>query len=93
MLEDMAVTTKLHSEIELLSGKCELPVIRYFQTAAFSVGFDLDAIAHERSSHFKRFNTKSQRMQQIEKNKHNAKKKIVSGLRARHFKTSASMDF
>ena len=44
MLEDMAVTTKLHS-LELSSGKCDVPVIRYFQTAAFSVGFE-----HERPS-------------------------------------------
>ena len=57
MLEDMAVTTKLHS-LELSSGKCDVPVIRYFQTAAFSVGFE-----HERPSRIKRFNTKSQRMQ------------------------------
>ena len=34
-----------------------------FQTAAVSVGFDLNAIEHERSSSMKRFNTKSQRMQ------------------------------
>ena len=27
-----------------------MPVIRYFQTAVFSVGFDLDATEHERSS-------------------------------------------
>ena len=33
------------------------------QTAAFSVGFDVDAIKHERSSRFKRFNIKNQRMQ------------------------------
>ena len=44
------------------SGK-NVPVIQYFQTAAFSVGFDLDAIEQERWSRFKRFNTKSQRMQ------------------------------
>ena len=36
-----------------------MPVIRYFQTAAFSVGFDLDAIEHERLSRFKRFNIES----------------------------------
>ena len=42
-----------------------MPVIRYFQTAAFSIGFDLDAIEHERSSRIKRFNTKSQRMQKV----------------------------
>ena len=62
MLADMAVATELHS-VELSSGKCDVPVIRYFQTAAFSVGFDLDAIEHERSSRIKRVNTKSQRMQ------------------------------
>ena len=52
----------MHS-VELSSGKCDVLVIRYFQTAAFSVRFDLDAIEHERSSRIKRFNTKSQRMQ------------------------------
>ena len=34
MLEDMAMETKLH-RVELSSGKCDVPVIRYFQTAAF----------------------------------------------------------
>ena len=62
MLAGMAVATSFHS-VELSSGKCDVPVIRYFQTAAFSVGFDLDAIEHERSSRIKRANTKSQRMQ------------------------------
>ena len=62
MLEGMAVGTKLNS-LELSSGKCDVPVIRYFQTAAFSGGFDLDAIEHERLSRIKRFIIKSQRMQ------------------------------
>ena len=41
------------------SGKYDV-VIRYFQTAAFSVGFNLDTIEHKRSSRYKHFNNKSQ---------------------------------
>ena len=58
VLEDMAVATQLH-RVEVSSGKCDV----HFQTAVFSVGFEVDAIEHERSSRFKRFNINSQRMQ------------------------------
>ena len=61
MLADMAVATELHS-VELSSGKCDV-LISYFQTAVFSIGFDVDAIKHERSLRFKRFNIKRQRIQ------------------------------
>ena len=55
-----AVATELHC-VELSSGKSDA-LIRHFQPAAFSVGSDVDAIKHERSSpRFIRFNSKSQR--------------------------------
>ena len=62
MLAAMAVATQLHT-MELSSVKCDVPVTRYFKTAAFSVGFDIDAIEHEISSRIKVFKTKTRRIQ------------------------------
>ena len=56
-----AVATELRC-VELSSGKCDV-LVSHFQTAVFSVGFDVNAIKHERSSRFKRFNIKRQRIQ------------------------------
>ena len=58
MLEDMAVATGF-LRVEVSSGKCDV----HFQTAVLSVGFEVDAIEHERSWLFKRVNINSQRMQ------------------------------
>ena len=55
------VTTELHC-VELSSGKCDV-LVSHFQTAVFSVGFDVDAINYERSPRFKCFNIKSQMIQ------------------------------
>ena len=78
VLADMAMATQLHS-MELSSGKYDVPVIRYFQTAAFSVGFDLDAIEHERSSRQEPMNAKGYVRTSFILQQHLAKQSSVIG--------------
>ena len=57
VLADMAVETESQN-VELSSGKYDVPVIRYFQTAALSVGFELSAIQRRENEAFQTFSPK-----------------------------------